>query len=48
MPRRPSGTQDGRGYRRDIRPDAFGKNVTLHEARAGHPAVVVFYRSALW
>ena len=29
-------------------PDAYGKPVTLHAFRAGRPAVVVFYRSAVW
>jgi peroxiredoxin len=29
-------------------PDQGGRLIDLHEARAGRPAVVVFYRSARW
>ena len=29
-------------------PDQHGGIVRLHEARAGRPAAVVFYRSAVW
>jgi hypothetical protein len=29
-------------------PDAGGRIVDLHRDRAGRPAVVVFYRSAVW
>ena len=29
-------------------PDSTGRAVRLHEDRAGRPAVVVFYRSAVW
>jgi len=29
-------------------PDAHGKTVSLHTDRRGRPAVVVFYRSAVW
>ena len=29
-------------------PDAFGKRVRLSDARRGRPAVVLFYRSAVW
>lgn len=29
-------------------PDAFGNHVRLSEVRAGRPAVVLFYRSAVW
>lgn len=29
-------------------PDAEGRIVDLHRDRAGRPAVVVFYRSAVW
>ena len=33
----------------DIRlPDQRGRLVDLHAARAGRPALVVFYRSARW
>lgn len=33
----------------DIRlPDQRGDNVDIHAARAGRPALVVFYRSARW
>ena len=33
----------------DVRlPDQTGKPIDLHQARAGRPAVVVFYRSARW
>jgi peroxiredoxin len=33
----------------DLRlPDQHGRTVDLHEARAGRPAAVVFYRSASW
>ncbi len=33
----------------DVRlPDQTGVIVDLHEARAGRPALVVFYRSARW
>ena len=28
--------------------DAYGRSVRLHEDRASAPAVVVFYRSAVW
>ena len=44
----PTGPEVGEKLPDFTLPDAFGKNVTLHEARAGRPAVVVFYRSALW
>ena len=29
-------------------PDQSGKLVDLHAARAGRPALIVFYRSARW
>jgi cytochrome oxidase Cu insertion factor (SCO1/SenC/PrrC family) len=29
-------------------PDAYGRPVSLHADRDGRPAVVVFYRSAVW
>jgi hypothetical protein len=29
-------------------PDAFGKQVSFHEARGDSKAVLVFYRSAVW
>lgn len=29
-------------------PDAFGRPIDLHRDRDGRPAVVVFYRSAVW
>ena len=29
-------------------PDAFGRVVNFHHDRDGRPAVVVFYRSAVW
>jgi len=29
-------------------PDQTGEPIDLHQARAGRPAVVVFYRSARW
>lgn len=29
-------------------PDQHGRTVDLHAARAGRPAMVVFYRSAGW
>lgn len=33
----------------DVRlPDQAGELIDLHQARAGRPAVVVFYRSARW
>jgi peroxiredoxin len=33
----------------DLRlPDQHGRVVDLHAARAGRPAIVVFYRSARW
>jgi peroxiredoxin len=33
----------------DVRlPDQAGRLIDLHQARAGRPAVVVFYRSARW
>ncbi len=44
----PTGPEVGEKLPDFTLPDAFGKNVTLHEARAGRPAVVVFYRSAVW
>ena len=31
-----------------VLPDAHGRAVDLHEDRKGRPAVVVFYRSAVW
>ena len=33
----------------DVRlPDQGGRQIDLHQARAGRPAIVVFYRSARW
>ena len=29
-------------------PDAWGREVAFHADRKGRPAVVVFYRSAVW
>lgn len=29
-------------------PDAFGREVDFHADRGGAPAVLVFYRSAVW
>ena len=29
-------------------PDAYGRTVDFHADRAGRPAVVVFFRSAVW
>jgi len=31
-----------------VLPDAYGKSVRFHEARAGAKTVLVFYRSAVW
>jgi hypothetical protein len=31
-----------------VLPDANGRSVDLHSDRDGRPAVVVFYRSAVW
>lgn len=31
-----------------VLPDQSGRPVDLHQARAGRPALVVFYRSAKW
>ena len=31
-----------------VLPDAFGRDVNFHTDRDGRPAVVVFYRSAVW
>ena len=31
-----------------VLPDSFGQEVDFHTHRAGRPAVVVFYRSAVW
>ncbi|MCR9092624.1 MAG: hypothetical protein NXI30_00265 [bacterium] len=44
----PTGPEVGEKLPGFTLPDAFGRPVNLHEDRAGRPAVVVFYRSAVW
>ena len=44
----PTGPEVGETLPGFTLPDAFGTATTLHEDRAGRPAVVVFYRSAVW
>ena len=42
------GPQVGEQFPDVVLPDQRGQVVDLHAVRAGHPALVVFYRSAGW
>ena len=44
----PTGPEVGEALPDFTLPDAFGRPVRLHADRDGRPAVVVFYRSAVW
>ena len=44
----PTGPEVGEKLPDFVLPNAFGEPVRLHEARADRPAVVVFFRSAVW
>lgn len=44
----PIGPLAGRRFPDIVLPDQHGNLVSLHEARAGRRALIVFYRSASW
>lgn len=44
----PTGPSVGEVLPDVVAPDSAGRIVDVHELRAGRPAVVVFYRSAVW
>lgn len=47
-PGHPTGPEIGERLPDVVLPDAFGHTIDLHADRDGKPAVVVFYRSAVW
>ena len=44
----PTGPEVGATLPGVVAVDQHGRTVNLHEDRAGRPAVLVFYRSAVW
>ena len=44
----PTGPEVGERLPGFTLPDAFGRDVDFHADRDGAPAVLVFYRSAVW
>lgn len=44
----PTGPEVGTRFPNVVATDQHGRQVDVHEDRSGHPAVVVFYRSAVW
>lgn len=44
----PTGPAVGEPLPDVVASDAFGQQFDVHEHRAGRPAVVLFYRSAVW
>ncbi len=44
----PTGPAVGESFPDIVAPDCRGQMIDVHEARAGGPLVVVFYRSAVW